>query len=79
MELMSKMMCHDAVYQILASENPTEYPAPMDGPSFSSDISYSSSGGRCTINYGASGSSMSVSNCDCSDPKSYDFYDAGKF
>ena len=38
---------------------------------------YSSSGGSCTIDEGYG--SMTLSGCDCSDPKNYKFYDAGRF
>merc|ERR1711990_441043 len=73
METMSKMMCNQNMYMILSSKNPTEYPA-MAGPGGSGgSISYSSSGGSCTIGQG--GFSMTYKNCDCSDPENYVFYD----
>merc|ERR1711946_3957 len=57
LETMSKQMCNMYMYMILSNENPTEYPA-MAGPGESSgDISYSSSGGSCTIEEGSSPSS----------------------
>merc|ERR1712137_1452313 len=80
---MSKQMCNMYMYMILSNENPTEYPA-MAGPGESSgDISYSSSGGSCTIEEGSSPSSngppsygaTTIQNCDCSDPKKYVFAD----
>merc|ERR1712137_1363939 len=44
------------------------------GPGESSgDISYSSSGGSCTIEEGHG--AIIIENCDCSDPKKYDFAD----
>merc|ERR1712137_396637 len=44
------------------------------GPGESSgDISYSSSGGSCTIEEGHG--AIIIKNCDCSDPKKYDFAD----
>ena len=77
METMSKMMCNQNMYMILSSKNPTEYPA-MAGPGGSGgSISYSSSGGSCTIGQG--GFSMTYKNCDCSDPENYVFYDEGRF
>jgi len=97
METMIKFHCHMTMYQILSKDNPTDYPKFTNGPvEFSS---YSSSGGTCTLEYGAMASSMVSSmassmapsmassmvpsiafqNCDCSAPKSYDFYDKGRF
>ena len=76
MKAMNKQMCHLTIYQILSSENPTDYPKKTDVPGeFYS--SYSSSGGSCTIRdeFG----SMTIQNCDCSNPKSYNFYDEGRF
>jgi len=73
LETMSKQMCNMYMYMILSNENPTEYPA-MAGPGESSgDISYSSSGGSCTIEEGHG--AIIIENCDCSDPKKYDFAD----
>ena len=74
-ETMTKQMCHTTIYQILSKDNPTDYPKPTDGPG---EIgSYSSSGGSCTI--GDEFGGMTIQNCDCSDPKKYDFYDEGRF
>ena len=94
METMSKQMCNMYMYMILSNENPTEYPA-MAGPGESSgDISYSSSGGSCTIEgsiirirtdstntpmFAYTDPLFPISNCDCSDPKKYVFYDEGRF
>ena len=68
-------MCSNTIYQILANDDPTEYT--LSGSPLKPIKSYSSSGGSCTVT--ESGGSMTISNCDCSDPKNYNFADEGRF
>ena len=73
---MGKMMCNQAIYQILAGGDPNKYP--LSGPVKPvKKGSYSSSGGNCKMTDG--GMSITYSNCDCSDPENYDFVDEGRF
>ena len=79
MGTMQKQMCSGFIYSVLSNENPTEYPKMTDGPAGpnSGNMTFSSSGGSCTIE--EEGFSMTLPNCDCSDPKKYVFYDEGRF
>ena len=73
---MAKMFCHQIIYQILANDDPKEYPLGQDsGPIGPED--YSSEDDTCTLT--GDGSSMTVQMCDCSDPKNYNFEDKGRF
>ena len=74
---MAKSMCNNVIYLILANDDPKEYPLAQDGPMANPISTYSSNGGACTIT--EDGSSMTLHNCDCSDPKNYNFYDQGRF
>ena len=68
-------MCDAVIYRILANDDPKEYP--LGGPMSKPISAYSSEDGACTIiEYGYS---QTVQNCDCSDPKNYNFYDEGRF
>ena len=71
---MAKSMCDAVIYDILAKDDPNEYPL-RPGSSGISD--YSSSGGTCTVTQ--YGSKLTLSDCDCSDPENYSFYDEGRF
>ena len=71
------MMCNNIIYSILANDDPNAYPLAEDGPMANPISTYSSSGGACTIT--EDGSEMTISNCDCSDPKNYNFADKGRF
>ena len=70
-------MCNGLIYAILATDDPKEYPLANEGPMARPISKYSSNGGDCTIT--EDGSSMTVHNCDCSDPKNYNFEDEGRF
>ena len=81
---MDKDLCHIMNYELLSIEDPKEYPSSMD-PSNSLKI-YSSDGGSCTYNlhddsvdYETYNFEATIQDCDCSDPKNYDFYDEGRF
>ena len=78
--------CDELIYQILASDEPKEYP--LSGTALLNPIStYSSKNGVCTTrrrlyDYDLTGYrpiSESTPNCDCSDPKNYNFADKGRF
>merc|ERR1719312_786059 len=69
---MGKMMCNNFIYTILAGEDSKNYPL-ANGLEPAEKGSYSSSGGACSIT--EDGSTVTISNCDCSDPKSYNFAD----
>ena len=79
METKFKDMCNGVIYGVLSKENPSEYPVgnPNAPAMFTGDVTLSSSGGSCTVKeeFGE----MTIPNCDCSDPKKYDFYDKGRF
>ena len=84
------MECGGVIYSILAKDNPKEYPLPKED-----QIStYTFTNGTCTFdaitqNCTQSGDgpeqctesteSETVKNCDCSDPKKYNFRDKGRF
>ena len=73
-ELPPKMLCNKVVYYILANDNPEEYPLMDDDKPTST---FSSKDGACTFT--EDGMSVTVNDCDCSDPKKYNFYDKGRF
>ena len=91
-EAVAKMQCGGVIYAILAIDNPEEYPLEEEDKPIS--ITYTFTDGACTFdatgqNCTQSGdgpeqcteSTMSetIKNCDCSDPKKYDFQDKGRF
>ena len=71
---MAKSMCDNVIYAILANDDPNEYPLRTGSSSISH---YSSSGGTCTFT--KHGFKQTLSDCDCSDPENYSFYDEGRF
>ena len=74
-EVMAKMMCNNIIYAILANDDPYEYPGLGLGQKIST---YYSKDGACTKSSGY-GMSVTVKNCDCSDPTKYNFEDKGRF
>ena len=82
-ETLAKMKCNEVIYQILAIDDPKEYP--LSGVALLNPIStYSSKYGACTTTIvtdltGYRPYSISTPNCDCSDPKNYNFADKGRF
>ena len=93
-EVMSKRICNNIIYAILANDDPYEYPLAQDGP-FPKPISKYSSivSGYCTFDYTVkmcsesysgletcteSTESMTQAKCDCSDPENYNFADKGR-
>ena len=85
-EIMEKMSCNMVIYQILAKDNAKEYPLQDDDKPISK---YSSTDGACTYDATVKSCSQSdcsestmeqtMPNCDCSDPKKYNFHDKGRF
>ena len=85
------MACREAIYQILANDNPEEYPLDEDKNPIST---YSFIDGDCTFNDTVCSDpfekppceesperiqTMRFEDCDCSDPKKYNFEDQGRF
>ena len=81
---MEKMQCNQVIYEVLSIEDPKKYPVPMNTsvPSITPD------GGSCiviepddelSIKYNITIEPYTIKDCDCSDPKNYDFYDKGRF
>jgi len=76
----AKMECHKVIYQILAKDNAKEYPLPKEDMPISK---YSSKDGACTYtrtrqdspDSPVSTEEITLSKCDCSDPKKYNFKD----
>ena len=93
-EVMSKMICNNVIYAILANDDPYEYPLAQDGPLAKPISKYSSIvSGYCTFDYTVkmcsqygsgpercteSKESMTQAKCDCSDPENYNFADKGR-
>ena len=94
-EVMSKMICNNVIYAILANDDPYEYPLAQDGP-LAKPISkyYSIVPDHCTFDYTVetcsqiytglekcteSNITMTQAKCDCSDPENYNFADKGRF
>ena len=80
----NQLQCHRFNYEILSIEDPKKYPVPMNTsvPSITPD------GGSCiviepddelSIKYNITIEPYTIKDCDCSDPKNYDFYDKGRF
>ena len=78
MEINEKKLCDGIIYWLLSIEDPKKYPNPMDAPR-----NVTPDGGSCIISYSLisrkSVHSYTIQDCDCSDPKNYDFYDKGRF
>ena len=76
-----KDVCDAINYAMLSNENPKKYPPMGPGESFS--YSGTPDGGSCIISddelIGDELYSYTIQDCDCSDPKNYDFYDKGMF
>ena len=76
-----KELCDFINYAMLSNEDPKKYPNRMDpGESFS--YSGTPDGGSCIISDDeliGDAYSFTLQDCDCSDPKNYDFYDKGRF
>ena len=85
------MQCNVVIYSILAKDNPKEYPLPKEAKPIST---YTFTNGACTYDAitqyctqsgddpeqcTESVESETVENCDCSDPKKYNFQDKGRF
>ena len=92
-KVMSKMMCNNVIYAILANYDPYEYPLTQDGPLAKPISNYSSIvPGYCTFDYTVktcyiinrpetcteSKQTMPQAKCDCSDPENYNFADKGR-
>ena len=77
-----RLSCNQLLYGILSNENSKEYPL-SNILGIVSD--YSSSCGYCTIpqdlgtHFSSTERNFTYSNCDCSDPKNYNFKDEGRF
>ena len=86
---MAKSMCDSLIYSILANDDPKEYPLAKDGPMKYPISTYSSNSGACTYEATMTACyndectesklSMTQQDCDCSDPKNYNFEDEGRF
>ena len=72
---MNKLQCHVVIYEILSIEDPKKYPVPMN----TSVSSITPDGGSCIVSEPDESDSYTLQDCDCSDPKNYDFYDKGRF
>ena len=71
----NKAQCHGVIYEILSIEDPKKYPRPMN----TSVQSITPDGGSCIVSEPDEPYSFTIEDCDCSDPKNYDFYDKGRF
>ena len=71
---MAKSMCDAVIYAILAKDDPNEYPL---RPGSSPISEYYEWDGTCTVL--KHGHYQKLSDCDCSDPENYSFYDEGRF
>ena len=79
---MIKLQCNGVIYEILSIEDPQKYPKiPMN----TSVSSITPDGGSCIVTDDPDDPddpepfSYTLQDCDCSDPKNYDFYDKGRF
>ena len=71
-----KELCDAIIYEMLSIEDPKKYPRPGE----SLPYSITPNGGACIISEGdPEPYSSTIKECDCSDPKNYDFYDKGMF
>ena len=87
----AKMGCGVVIYSILAKDNPKEYPLPKEDQPISTytftdgDCTYDETKQNCTQSGDGSEKctestvSEIAENCDCSDPKKYNFQDKGRF
>ena len=89
----AKMACSALIYLILANENPEEFPPPKEANTintytftngaciFNDTVSTCIQSGddleQCTES--TVSETFIVENCDCSDPKKYNFQDKGRF
>ena len=77
--LNDKWFCDMINYNMLSIEDPKKYPRPMDSGESLLD-SATPNGGSCIISEGEPEPySFTIQECDCSDPKNYDFYNKGRF
>ena len=91
-EAMARGQCGSVIYVILANDNPEVYPLEEEDKPIS--MTYNSTDGACSyhatmLNCTQSGDgpeqckestvSETVENCDCSDPKKYNFQNKGRF
>ena len=71
--------CYLINYEFLSIEDPKTYPKPLEG--FTLDQKFSPDDDSCIVS--GQGDlepfSFTIQDCDCSDPKNYDFYDKGRF
>ena len=74
MKLMNKVYCNRANYEILSIEDPKKYPRPN-----TSVQPITPDGGSCIVSEPDEPDSLTIQDCDCNDPKNYDFYDKGRF
>ena len=65
-------------YELLSIEDPKKYPRDPEESLFQPD-SITPNGGSCFVSEPDESDSYTVQDCDCSDPKNYDFYDKGRF
>ena len=72
-----KDVCDAINYAMLSNENPKKYPPMGPGESFS--YSGTQDGDSCIVSKPDEPGSFTVQDCDCSDPKNYDFYNKGRF
>ena len=84
------MLCGFAIYSILAKDNPTKYPLskkdqPISTYNFTDgDCTYDETRKNCTQSGDGpekcteSTVTETAKNCDCSDPKKYNFQDKGR-
>ena len=75
MEIPDKEFCELIIYEKLSIEDPKEYPKQGDRLPYS----ITPEGGSCKITKPEYSYTKVIQDCDCSDPKNYDFYDKGRF
>ena len=91
-EAIAKWQCGSVIYGILANDNPEEYPLEEEDKPIS--MTYTFKDGACSYDATMlnctqlgdgpkqckeSKDSVTVENCDCSDPKKYNFQNKGRF
>ena len=83
------MQCNVVIYSILAKDNPKEYPLPKEAKptstyTFNGTCIFDAITQNCTQSGDGqeqcteSTESEIAENCDCSDPKKYNFQDKGR-
>ena len=78
-EMDMQELCNSINYDMLSIEDPKTYPKPLGE---SVGLKYSPDGGSCIFSEqdgDLESFSYTIQDCDCSDPKNYDFYDKGRF